>query len=91
MSDDDRLERVERKIDELTKVVIDLARMEERMITLFNRMESFETDARDILKRLTVLERSSSNRGIFFQALDKFVWLVLGAAATYVLYLLKEV
>ena len=90
MSDDDRLERVERKIDELTKVVIDLARMEERMITLFNRMESFEADARDILKRLTVLERSSSNRGIFFQALDKFVWLVLGAAATYVLYLLQK-
>jgi hypothetical protein len=90
MSDDDRLERVERKIDELTKVVIDLARMEERMITLFNRMESFESDARDILKRLTVLERSSSNRGIFFQALDKFVWLVLGAAATYVLYLLQK-
>jgi len=53
-------------------------------------MENFETDAKDILKRLTVLERSSSNRGIFFQALDKFVWLVLGAAATYVLYLLKE-
>jgi hypothetical protein len=90
MSDDDRLERVERKIDELTKVVIDLARMEERMITLFNRMESFEADARDTLKRLTVLERSSSNRGIFFQALDKFVWLVLGAAATYVLYLLQK-
>jgi len=90
MSDDDRLERVERKIDELTKVVIDLARMEERMITLFNRMESFEADAKDILKRLTVLERSSSNRGIFFQALDKLVWLVLGAAATYVLYLLQK-
>lgn len=90
MSEDDRLERVERKIDELTKVVIDLARMEERMITLFNRMESFETDARDILKRLSVLERASSNRGIFFSALDKLIWLVVGAAATYITYLLRS-
>lgn len=90
MSDDDRLERVERKIDELTKVVIDLARMEERMITLFNRMENFEHDARDILKRLSVLERSSSNRGIFFSALDKLIWLIVGAAATYITYLLRS-
>ena len=89
MSDEDRLERVERKVDERTKVVIDLARMGERLVTLFNRMSAYDEDVRDLQKRMVVLERSSSNRGIFFHALDKIVWLVLGAGASYLVYALR--
>ena len=37
-----RLSRIETKLDKLADAVVALARMEERMITLFNRMEQYE-------------------------------------------------
>lgn len=40
--DDRRLDRIESKLDELTKVVTDLARIEERMVTLFKRMDKYD-------------------------------------------------
>lgn len=55
MSDDDRFGRLEKNIDklgdkinELVKVVVDMAKMEERMITLFKRMDEIKerTDGR---------------------------------------------
>ena len=42
MSDDSRFDRLEEKIDRLSDAVVSLARMEERMITLFNRMDKYE-------------------------------------------------
>jgi hypothetical protein len=40
MSDESRFDRLEEKIDRLSEAVVSLARMEERMITLFNRMDN---------------------------------------------------
>jgi hypothetical protein len=37
-----RLTRIENKLDKLADAVVALARMEERMITLFSRMEQYE-------------------------------------------------
>ena len=49
MAEEPRFERMEKqieklgdKIDDLTKVVTVMARIEERMITLFKRMETYE-------------------------------------------------
>ena len=40
MSEENRLERIEKKLDEMSKAIISLARMEERMVTLFKRMDA---------------------------------------------------
>ena len=40
MSDDARLERIEKKLDQVGDAIVALARMEERMITLFKRMDA---------------------------------------------------
>ncbi len=37
-----RLSRIENKLDKLADAVVALARMEERMISLFSRMENYE-------------------------------------------------
>lgn len=42
MPDDDRLDRIERKLDTMAEAIITLARMEERMVTLFRRMDSYD-------------------------------------------------
>ena len=40
---ENRLHRIELKLDKLAEAVVQLARMEERLVTLFNRMDSWET------------------------------------------------
>jgi hypothetical protein len=42
MSDDLRLSRIEQKLDKLADAVVGLARMEERMLNLFKRIEKYE-------------------------------------------------
>jgi len=78
--DDDRLKRIENKMDELTKVVTELARIEERMITLFKRMDRYELQQNTIADRLAEIERITVSRGVFHQAFEKGFWLFIGAA-----------
>ena len=40
---EDRLSRVEKKIDSLQEAIISLARVEERLVTVFNRQSSIES------------------------------------------------
>lgn len=78
MADDTRLERIEQKLDRLSDAVVSLARMEERMITLFRRMDTYDADQKEMLKRLADIERISIGRGVFFRSMDKLIWMVVG-------------
>ena len=77
MAEEPRFERMEKqidklgdKIDDLTKVVTVMARIEERMITLFKRMETYE-DRHDTLDvRLTSVEQNTTQRGVVDRVLD---------------------
>lgn len=97
MAEDPRLERVEKhidklgdKIDELTKVVTAMARIEERMVTLFKRMDTYE--ARHLLtdSRVEELERTNTKTGVVDQVLGKGFWLILGGAIAYIVKLIGE-
>lgn len=84
--DDNRFERLERsvdkltdKIDDLTKVVVDIAKLEEQMITLFRRMDKYDDRQDRVEDRVAAVEKVSVGRGIFFRAMDKGLWLVIGA------------
>lgn len=90
MTDDVRFDRIEKsldkfgdKLDELTKVVTDLARVEERMVTLFKRMDQYDR-RHDLLDgRLTTVEENTTQRGVVDRILDKALWLVLGAGLAF--------
>lgn len=97
MAEDPRLERVEKhidklgdKIDELTKVVTAMARIEERMVTLFKRMDTYE--ARHLLtdSRVEELEKTSTQTGVVDQVLGKGFWLILGGAIAFAVKILGE-
>lgn len=80
MTEEARLGRIETKLDRLADAVVALARMEERMVTLFKRTDSTDESLREIEARLSSLERLDVGRGALFRILDKFAWLVIGAA-----------
>lgn len=75
---DDRLERIEKKLDHLSEAVVSLARMEERMITLFNRMDRYEQSHNRLAEKVTEVEKISVSRGAIFRVVDKATWIVVG-------------
>jgi hypothetical protein len=75
---DDRLERIEKKLDHLSEAVVSLARMEERMITLFNRMDRYELAQDKIDEKLASVEKTSVSRGAIFRVVDKATWIIVG-------------
>lgn len=83
MSDEQRLDRIEQKLDKLADAVVSLARMEERMLTLFKRMDSH--DGR-ITKTEEELDEIKGKVGVNGQALrfaERVFWIVVAAGVTY--------
>lgn len=76
--DESRLIRIEDKVDKLSEAVVSLARMEERMITLFKRMDSYELTQHHLQTRVTEVEKVSASRSAIFRLVDKLVWIVIG-------------
>ena len=81
MTEDQRLGRIEDKLDKLSEAVVSLARMEERMITLFKRMDSYERRQDDIEDRLSEAEKTSVSRGAIYKLIDKGAWIIVGVLA----------
>ena len=97
MAEEPRFERMEKqieklgdKIDDLTKVVTVMARIEERMITLFKRMETYEFRHDTLDGRLKNVEQNTSQRGVVDRVLEKGFWLVLGAGLAFLVKVFGE-
>ena len=86
---DQRLERIEEKLDKLSDTVSDLARIEERMLSVFKRLDRHEKrldDQEDDLKNLSnsVLLNSKTNTSI-----ERLFWVIITATASVVVYMFK--
>jgi hypothetical protein len=89
MSDDHRLERIENKLDEVGKAIVALARMEERMITLFKRMDSLDAEQTAHGRRLTLVENKVGNNGQALRFAERLFWIVATAGVGYVFMVIK--
>ena len=77
---DERLSRIEDKLDKLSNAVITLARMEERMITLFKRMDHYDSEQTLMWERVRKLDEISKSRGQKLHFMERIWWIVLTAA-----------
>lgn len=84
---DDRLERIERKLDEVGQAIVALARMEERMVTLFRRMDNYDAGHKELITRVGKLERSAGINGQTLRFAERVFWIV--ATATVALAVTK--
>jgi vacuolar-type H+-ATPase subunit E/Vma4 len=76
MKMEDRLSRVEAKIDKLQEAVISLARVEEQLVTVFNRQSSIESKVNGLDDKVDRLSESV----IKGKSAERIVWLVVAAA-----------
>lgn len=77
---DDRLSRMEEKLDRLSEAVVAMARMEERMLTIFKRMDKFDSCLQKIDDRLDETERQAIARGQKIAFAERLFWMICTGA-----------
>jgi len=87
---DDRLTRIETKLDQLAEAMIAMARMEEKMITLFKRMDKYDEVHSKIDNRLHAVEKNNIQTNTFGYLVDKAIWIILGASAAFIIKYLGQ-
>jgi hypothetical protein len=88
--EDLRLSRIEAKLDKLADAVVSLARMEERMLTIFKRIEHYEERQQKIEDRVAEIEKDDAGKDSVFSVVNRFIWLVAGIALAFVFDLFKK-
>lgn len=85
---DARLTRIEGKLDKLSDAVVSMARMEERIITVFNRMDSLDTNFKKFDDRIDEVEKEALTRGQKIAFAERLFWMILtGAVGLAFIYL----
>ena len=82
MAYEKRLERIEQKLDDMSKAIVSLARMEERMVTLFKRRDSYDDTQSKLSDRVSKIEKVSGADGVTLRFLERIFWIVVTAAVT---------
>jgi hypothetical protein len=77
---EDRLSRMEEKLDRLSDAVVAMARMEERMLTLFKRMDKFDDVAHKIDNRMDEIERAAIAREQKIAFAERLFWMICTGA-----------
>lgn len=83
MAADERLDRIEKKLDTMAEAIVSLARMEERMVTLFKRMDKYDTAQAQMSERVRKIEGSVGTNGQMLRFAERVFWIVVAAGATY--------
>ena len=78
--EDERLSRMETKIDKLSEAVVAMASMEERMITVFKRLDMSDDAWKKYDDRINEIERKALIRGQKIAFAERIFWMILTGA-----------
>ena len=85
---DNRLSRMEEKLYKLSEAVISMARIEERMISVFKRLDRVDKGFNKSGKRMDELEQINIKRGQTIAFAERLFWIILtGAVGLVFVYL----
>ena len=77
---EDRLTRMEDKIDKLSEAVLAIARMEERMLTVFKRLENVDGSIKKMDDRIDEMEKQAIARGQKTAFAERIFWIICTGA-----------
>ena len=85
---DGRLSRMEDKLDRLSEAVVAMARMEERVLTVFKRLEHIDASSKKFDERIDDIEKQAIARGQKIAFAERLFWMVwTGAVGLAFVYL----
>lgn len=73
---EDRLDRIETKVDKLSECMIEMVRMEERMVTAFKRMDNIVEYQKKADDRLDEMEKQAIVRGQKIAFAERIFWMI---------------
>ena len=79
---DNRLDRIEEKIDKLVEAIISIARAEEKIITLSSFSKQQAKQIQDLINRIEELEVSVAKNSNTVRLVNRTFWLVMSSAIT---------
>lgn len=77
---DERLDRIEGKVDRLAEAMVEMARMEERLITVFKRMDEMGGMLKKMDNRLDDMEKQAIVRGQKIAFAERIFWMIVTGA-----------
>ena len=87
---DDRYTRMENKFDKLSVAVYSIARMEERMLPVFKRLENIDASVKKMDDRIDEMEKQAIARGQKIAFAERLFWMIctgaVGLALVYLRY-----
>ena len=86
---EDRLTRIEVKLDEVGQAIVALARIEERMVSLFKRMDNLDLDQGKNSNRIRKLEDRVGSNGHMLRFAERVFWIVLAAGVSYLFWIAR--
>lgn len=89
MVEDNRLSRIEQKLDKLTEAVSQIARVEEQLLSLFKRVDRHEKRLDDQEEDLQELNNTVLTNTQSVKVGERLFWLVLATVASGLGYLLR--
>lgn len=75
---EDRLSRLEQKIDMLSEAVVSLARVEERLVTVFNRQSHIEAKVEAIDTKVDELSQGM----VSSKLVERLIWVIIVAGVS---------
>ena len=86
---DERLSRMETKLDKLSEAVVEMARMEERLLTIFKRLEHMDAAFKKYDDRVDEIERQALIRRQKNAFTERLFWMVVTGAVGLALIFLR--
>jgi len=87
---DARLERIEKKLDEMGEAIVALARMEERMVSLFKKMDAYDANQVRTNERIERLEKVQGVNGQTLRFAERVFWIVISAAVGFMFFKMRN-
>jgi hypothetical protein len=85
MADDHRLDRIEKRLDEMSQAIISIARMEEKILTVFKRIEDHGTRLTRVEDDVSLVKNKIGLNGQTLRFAERVFWIVAAAGVTYIL------
>lgn len=84
-----RLARIEHKIDTLADAVVIMARIEERMVTLFSRMDGYDARHNSLNDRVALISDrvvDLEKRSLVLNVIERLFYIVVTAGVAYTVW-----
>ena len=88
-SQDQRLEKIEQKIDRLADAVVSIARIEERVATVLKQNDRFFIRMDKMEERVDAVENNSNLNTRSFSFVERFLWGCVSSGVGLLVYFLR--